>query len=485
LKVSILVEQNELKSNPEVFIRATGNLYYKIRDTISLESSTNSDEDTKRKYKRDLWKRIDFINEYKLNVFSDSELEVDFSTAQEKANKDPLIAKKIPDNLWNAKISVSLSEFSSDNILVSFNYENTSKEPKQLDDPSKEIENFDDASKEIEKFANFERTLFNCRLDVDVGNLIVKEFIDDYIYEEHKQRYFYDFRTVNCQARWLDDNRKRFTTDHFAQFEQQNIRPRESIPGLNLAFSNLMSANNAILSLDGFINEMKKYGQSYKNNIPTNVSESEFQPRQDNRQKTWGERIELAEHFEKLIARIEKGLDLIKIDPKVRESFLKTNETFYNYYKNQDTPLHNAGWRLFQLAFFLSSIESLVEELDLDIADVLHVDTGGGKSEAYFALVVFTSFYERSTGKEDGVSSIVKFPLRMLSIQQLERAAGVIIHAEAIRKKYENSFLGSPFSLGYYVGNKNGDFPDLYAKVKNGLYEKKKLISPAPSSKII
>lgn len=123
---------------------------------------------------------------------------------------------------------------------------------------------------------------------------------------------------------------------------------------------------------------------------------------------------------------------------------------------------------MFQLVFFLSSIESIVEEKDLDIVDVLHVDTGGGKSEAYFALVVFTAFYERVTGKKDGVSAIVKFPLRMLSIQQLERISGIIIHAEKVRGE-SSTFPGSPFTLGYYVGNRDEEFPDLYQKVRKKL----------------
>ncbi|NOR46424.1 MAG: hypothetical protein GQ533_00010 [Methanosarcinaceae archaeon] len=467
LKVSILSKKNELTLNSEMLLKATGNVYYKIKDDQSLEKSNDEDEEVKPKTKRDFWKRIDFSDECKLNISHNSEVKLNFSSAQEKANNDPLISKKIPENLWNGRISVNLTEYSDEEVLISFNYENFGKEQEQPDD--------------------FERTLFNCKLEIDLGNFVVEEFIDEYLYEGHKQRYFYDFRTMNCQARWLDDNRKHFITEHFAQFEQQNIRPKESIPNLNLTFSNLMVENNAILSLEGFVDELKKYNKIYKTNIPLSVVENEYQPRKknDNRQNTWGERIQLAEHFGKLITRIENGLNLIKTDTNVKESFLKTNETFNNYYITQDVSLPNASWRLFQLAFFLSSIESVAEERDLDVADVLHVDTGGGKSEAYFALVVFTSFYERCTGKKDGVSAIVKFPLRMLSIQQLERAAGVIIHAEEVRKKHDDLFSGTPFSLGYYVGSKDGDFPDLYAKVRENLYENKKLISPAPSSKII
>lgn len=256
--------------------------------------------------------------------------------------------KNLPENLWNGRISVNLTEYSDEEVLISFNYENIGKEQEQPDD--------------------FERTLFNCKLEVDLGNFVVEEFIDEYLYEGYKQRYFYDFRTMNCQARWLDDNRKHFITEHFARFEQENIRPKESIPDLDLTFANLMSADNAILSLEGFINEMKKYNRIYKNSIPLNILKDEFQQKKDKRQNTWGERIQLAEHFEKLITHIENGLNIIKTDTNVRESFLKTNEAFNNYYITQDVPMPNASWRLFQLAFFLSSIESFNLDARIDAA---------------------------------------------------------------------------------------------------------------------
>ena len=136
------------------------------------------------------------------------------------------------------------------------------------------------------------------------------------------------------------------------------------------------------------------------------------------------------------------------------------------------------------MVFLISSLESVVKETELDVVDVLHVDTGGGKSEAYFALVVFTAFFERTQGKSEGVTAIVKFPLRMLSIQQLERLSSILIHADQVRKKNQTLFPGDIFSLGYYVGNTD-EFPDLYKKIKDTLYSKKILKNPAPESLII
>jgi len=97
-------------------------------------------------------------------------------------------------------------------------------------------------------------------------------------------------------------------------------------------------------------------------------------------------------------------------------------------------------------------------------ADIIHVTTGGGKSEAYFGLVTFLLFWDRLRGKSQGVSAISKFPLRMLSIQQLQRIAKIVAIAEELRKNYK--IEGSPFSVGYYVGVSDA-FPRFtYDKIK-------------------
>ena len=468
LKASVLVKKTTLQLNPEIQVKATGHVYYKVKknsgsDQILEVSEISSISDEQDDIKSQ-WRRLAFDHTCNFTLSANKTIEehVDFSDTLAIANRDPRIRKKIPDDVWNAKILVQTGDFDENHILVSFNYENCGVEP--LND------------------TDFERTLFNCRLFVDIGNLEVEEFCDEYLYEGYKQRYYYDFRTINCQAEWID-NKKQFVTGHLGKFLQENIRPRSSMSGLNLLFSDLMSSENLIPSLEKLVVEMKKYLECYKNNIPATVSNDEFQPRKGNREKTWNERIEHIKQFKRLILRVESGVNLIKSRSNVRDAFLKTNETFNNYYLSIGK--HDAGWRVFQLVFFLSCIESIVEEKDLDVVDVLHVDTGGGKSEAYFALVIFTAFYERVTGKKDGVSAIVKFPLRMLSIQQLERISGIIIHAEKVRER-SSAFPGSPFTLGYYVGNRDEEFPALYQEVRKRLYHKDgKLITPPPISLVL
>ena len=70
---------------------------------------------------------------------------------------------------------------------------------------------------------------------------------------------------------------------------------------------------------------------------------------------------------------------------------------------------------------------------ELDTADVLWFPTGGGKTEAYFGLIAIGLFYDRLRGKEFGISAILRFPLRMLSVQQLARVGTVVYIAEERR----------------------------------------------------
>ena len=160
--------------------------------------------------------------------------------------------------------------------------------------------------------------------------------------------------------------------------------------------------------------------------------------------------------FNEMLKRLKLSIELIKSDTDVEKSFDMMQESF------KETNIEDFdGWRLFQIIFIILNIKDIVKKENFDITELLHVDTGGGKSEAYFGLVLFTAFHDRLTGKKYGVSAITKFPLRMLSIQQLQRISKIFIWAEEIR--LNNKLGGDPFSIGYFVGNSE-EFP---IKMKN------------------
>ena len=124
-------------------------------------------------------------------------------------------------------------------------------------------------------------------------------------------------------------------------------------------------------------------------------------------------------------------------------------------------------WRPFQLGFILLAADSVAERHheEREIMDLLWFPTGGGKTEAYLALIAFLAFYRRLSKEVnpdggDGVAAIMRYTLRLLTTQQFIRATSVILACEAIRRgripdaKISEGELGeTPFSIGLWVGS--------------------------------
>lgn len=164
-------------------------------------------------------------------------------------------------------------------------------------------------------------------------------------------------------------------------------------------------------------------------------------------------------------ARIQRGIELLG-DPTIREAFCLANRcmaraarqrTWFTRGKagspaTQDAPT----WRPFQLAFVLMTLPGIAEpESDeRETVDLLFFPTGGGKTEAYLGLAAFSMIYRRLThpGREGGgVSVLMRYTLRLLTLDQLGRAAGLICAMELERDG--NSRLGDwPFEIGLWVG---------------------------------
>lgn len=111
-------------------------------------------------------------------------------------------------------------------------------------------------------------------------------------------------------------------------------------------------------------------------------------------------------------------------------------------------------WYPFQIAFFLQEIASVADDNSKfkDTVDLLWFPTGGGKTEAYLGLSAFVIFLRKLLlgQKGSGVTVLMRYTLRLLTIQQFQRASALICACEYLRRK--ENITADEISIGLFVG---------------------------------
>lgn len=184
------------------------------------------------------------------------------------------------------------------------------------------------------------------------------------------------------------------------------------------------------------------------------------------------------EECEKAKERIKKGIELVSSNKEIGEVFRFANRVMlyqrsYSEWAKlskedkklleRKKPELKGKWRLFQLAFILLNIESLsdITSKERRIADVLWFPTGGGKTEAYLGIIAFTIGLRRLRNRgvfKYGVTALMRYTLRLLTLQQFQRATAFMCACEVIRRADRNSngkskWGSEPFSVGLWLGH--------------------------------
>ena len=115
------------------------------------------------------------------------------------------------------------------------------------------------------------------------------------------------------------------------------------------------------------------------------------------------------------------------------------------------------AWRPFQLAFILMNRKGIAvpSSNDRELVDLLFFPTGGGKTEAYLGLAAFTLVLRRLRNPgltSAGLSVLMRYTLRLLTLDQLGRAAALICALELERQKDVEKLGEWPFEIGLWVG---------------------------------
>lgn len=289
-------------------------------------------------------------------------------------------------------------------------------------------------------------TIFNAGLAIKINGGKYQPIELDYFSDDYK----YDRQDIaignNCSIVKNEQDDTIIETTNIPIFIQKKLKTKDN---LKVKFKELMenpveTLNKVYVEMQKELNKLEEDYNSKKSELSTKAQE------QFNRE---------VKAFKFEIERFKNGIDKIALYSEIRQAFIYMNTAFSRSSKGYDT------WRLFQIVFIVSLIpdicvseygeEAMGDKCKIDEVDVLYFPTGGGKTEAFLGATIFTVFFDRIRGKKAGISSIIKYPLRLLSVQQVQRVADILAVSEMIRK--ENNLISDSdvFSIGYYVGDVN------------------------------
>jgi hypothetical protein len=198
--------------------------------------------------------------------------------------------------------------------------------------------------------------------------------------------------------------------------------------------------------------------------------------------------------------RMAKGIAKLE-DPLIRRAFQLTNSAMAEAARRRnaqqsgkppgDVPAPT--WRPFQLAFILLNVPGIADSSDADreLVDLLFFPTGGGKTEAYLGLAAFTLLLRRlrnPTIASAGMTVLMRYTLRLLTLDQLDRAATLVCALEQLRTSDPASLGPWPFEIGLWVGRaatpnrmgKKGDQDDTTARKRVQAFQRDSKHKPAP-----
>ncbi len=286
-----------------------------------------------------------------------------------------------------------------------------------------------------------------------------------------------------------DDQCRTVRTCWLPTAEVEKVAPSK-IPGVTLVMEELASLKNgadAQQHLGGMV-------VSYREWI--NKQSVSLDGLSEHRKETAAELL----HRANLAAeRIQSGIDLLA-DPNCLEAFRLANKAMAMQGRRRlalqlKKPPEEIipAWRPFQLAFILMNLKGIAvsDSDDRETVDLLFFPTGGGKTEAYLGLAAFTLVLRRLGHPgltSAGLSVLMRYTLRLLTLDQLSRAAALICALELERQQDVEKLGEWPFEIGLWVGKaatpnrmgRKGDTDDQSARRRTIAYKTRYPSEPSP-----
>jgi len=283
-------------------------------------------------------------------------------------------------------------------------------------------------------------------------------------------------------------------------FEVPQQTPRSAADDENLAGLTMDMKALAELPKDGLIASLRHIETAYR--VWIKSEEAKLTLPAEKLEGHEEASLRAVKNCKRALERIKAGIDLIETDPLAEEAFRFANRAmwkqrihsiFARKVRKKEIKVEdgmatldigkNRSWRLFQLAFVLLNLPSLTDLHHPDrshetnaVADLLWFATGGGKTEAYLGLTAYTLALRRLQGEIEGcpgdygVAVLMRYTMRLLTLQQFQRATALICACESIRRDDVGIWGETPFRLGLWVGNKTT--PNTLAAAANALRQR-------------
>jgi hypothetical protein len=240
-------------------------------------------------------------------------------------------------------------------------------------------------------------------------------------------------------------------TDVLPQHEVPNLKAR-AVHGLQLGMKELAALEHHHVALrDSLMPLVLDWARWSEQQIL--VNEADFVTRTAQ---------EIQDEIRACIARVHAGIELLFSDARARQVFCLANKAMFDSAMSPAGQRRRSGepsWRPFQLAFLLLNLAPLLNDKhpSRECVELLFFPTGGGKTEAYLGVIACTLIWRRlrdgnSASQGAGTAVILRYTLRMLTLDQLERACLLVCAMELMRREKPSLLGETPFSIGLWVG---------------------------------
>ena len=173
---------------------------------------------------------------------------------------------------------------------------------------------------------------------------------------------------------------------------------------------------------------------------------------------------ELVSRASRVATRIEAGINMLD-EANVLEAFRIANRAMAASGRRRraleqgvsPNQVPAPAWRPFQLAYLLMNLRGIADptHVEREFVDLLFFPTGGGKTEAYLGLAAFTIVLRRLQNPDPayrGLSVLMRYTLRLLTLDQLGRAAALVCALELEREQSTEQMGDWPFEIALWVG---------------------------------